>query len=63
VPIPIDVVGNAASKLSAAGAKALTGTSTAGFLNAGPGSNPPAALPDATKGEVAGVWGFVGPLI
>ncbi len=38
-------------------------TSTAGFLNVGPGSNPPAALPDATKGTVAGVWGFVGPLV
>jgi hypothetical protein len=63
VPIPIDVVGNAASKLSPAGEKVLTGTSTAGLLNVGPGSNPPGALPDATKGDVTGVWGFVGPLI
>jgi hypothetical protein len=41
----------------------LVETSTAGFLNVGPGSNPPGTLPDATKGTVAGVWGFVGPLV
>jgi hypothetical protein len=63
VPDPIDVAGSAASKLSSGAVKTLTGTSTAGFLNVGPGSNPPTALPDATKGNVTGVWGFVGELV
>jgi hypothetical protein len=51
---------------------ALTGIVTSGLLNVGPGSNPPAyvpnsnapiGFPDATKGNVAGVWGYVGPLV
>ena len=51
---------------------ALTQTTTSGLLNAGPGSNPaayapnsnmPIGYPDATKGNVAGVWGYVGPQI
>jgi hypothetical protein len=34
--------------------------STAALFNVGPGSNPPASLPDPTKGNVAGIWGFFG---
>jgi hypothetical protein len=41
----------------------LNATTTAGLLNVGPGSNPPTTPPDPTKGNVAGVWGYVGPLI
>jgi hypothetical protein len=33
-----------------------------GLLNVGPGSNPPIP-PDPTKGNVTGVWGFVGLMI
>jgi hypothetical protein len=41
----------------------LDAITTAGLLNVGPGSNPPATPPDATKGNVAGVWGYVGRLV
>lgn len=51
----------------------LEQTTTAGLLNVGPGSNPAAYVPnpsapvanspDATKGNVAGIWGYVGPLV
>lgn len=38
-------------------------SSTAALFNVGAGSNPPTSLPDPTKGNVAGVWGFVGSVI
>jgi len=48
-----------------------TTTITTALLNVGPGSNPAAympnpgaiAAPDATKGNVAGVWGYVGVML
>ena len=50
----------------------LNATTTTGLLNVGPSSNPaayapdprtPVGYPDPTKGNVAAVWGYVGPLI
>ena len=41
----------------------LESVTTEARFNVGPGSNPPANGPDPTKGDVAGVWGFVGTLV
>ena len=38
-------------------------TVATGLLDVGPGSNPPTTFPDSSKGKVAGVWGYVGPLL
>lgn len=43
--------------------KVETSTAVTALLNVGPGANPPTTAPDPTKGNVAAVWGFVGPLV
>lgn len=38
-------------------------TVVSALLDVGPGSNPPSTPPDPTKGNVAAVWGYVGPVL
>jgi hypothetical protein len=63
VPIPINVPAKNTNINTKIIAQVFKQPSAAGFLDVGSGSNPPGTLPDLTKGNAAGVWGFVGELI